>query len=481
MPSAAVLDGTVTDDGEIQPFTSAWTQISGPGTATFADASAVDTSATFSVDGVYVLRLTADDGEHVVTDDVTITVDAANIPPTVSAGPDLAVSMPNAAVLDATVTDDGEIQPVAITWVQVSGPGTTTFADPNVVDTTATFSIDGVYVLRLSADDGEFVISDDVTVTVNPVNTAPTVDVGVDQAVTLPAGITLDATTSDDGQITPLTFLWSQQSGPDAATFADATAEDTTATFSADGVYVLRLTVNDGEFASFDELTVTVDPQSGVTSYSFDSWPAGFTTHNAAAVPNVGVRDGRYYADVLDNSSEQTLWWASFQSRSDGSLHDLPVQVTARGAGVAPLGDDTTPLPFSSGDYAFAALVVHDEDPNIASYLSMSVGHRGKPNTIQGSRTNTGSSGNTDLGSNVHTGRVDLRLIVNADGTHTAYWQPAGTSPDNWQLYNGTGLLRDHIPGYSSTRVWVSLSGSSYLNNAVPFTAVFDSLEIEEL
>ena len=41
-----------------------------------------------------------------------------------------------------------------------------------------------------------------------PVNTPPTVAAGGDQAITLGAGATLDATVTDDGLIGPLTFLW---------------------------------------------------------------------------------------------------------------------------------------------------------------------------------------------------------------------------------------------------------------------------------
>jgi hypothetical protein len=40
-----------------------------------------------------------------------------------------------------------------------------TFADPNAVDTTASFSATGAYALRLSADDGGLVTNDTVTVT----------------------------------------------------------------------------------------------------------------------------------------------------------------------------------------------------------------------------------------------------------------------------------------------------------------------------
>ncbi|NNG45987.1 MAG: hypothetical protein HKM86_02585 [Deltaproteobacteria bacterium] len=94
----------------------------------------------------------------------------ANQPPGVDAGPDQSVTLPAAASLDGTVTDDGMPNPpgaVTTTWSPVSGPGTVTFADPGGVDTTASFSGTGTYILRLTADDGDLVASDEVTVTVN--------------------------------------------------------------------------------------------------------------------------------------------------------------------------------------------------------------------------------------------------------------------------------------------------------------------------
>ena len=88
-------------------------------------------------------------------------------------------------------------------------------------------------------------------------NHEPDVDAGLDQSVTLPAVATLDATVTDDGAFTT---LWT---GPAGVTFGDAALEDTTATFPAAGVYVLRLTADDGGLGSYDELTVTVSSGGG--------------------------------------------------------------------------------------------------------------------------------------------------------------------------------------------------------------------------
>ena len=49
---------------------------SGPGTVTFADANAEDTTATFSTYGTYVLKLTATDTDDTVTDTMTVEYEA---------------------------------------------------------------------------------------------------------------------------------------------------------------------------------------------------------------------------------------------------------------------------------------------------------------------------------------------------------------------------------------------------------------------
>jgi hypothetical protein len=75
----AVLDGTVSDDGlPGGGLTTQWSVISGPGSVTFADAAAVDTTATFSAVGSYALRLTADDGQLSAADELMVQVTSAN-------------------------------------------------------------------------------------------------------------------------------------------------------------------------------------------------------------------------------------------------------------------------------------------------------------------------------------------------------------------------------------------------------------------
>ena len=103
--------------------------------------------------------------------------------PIVNAGQDQRITLPNTAGLNAAVYDDGlPASPgtVTNTWSQISGPGVVTFGDPHALNTTASFSQAGIYVLRLTADDGELSPSDEVTVTV------------VDNGITVEARVAAD-------------------------------------------------------------------------------------------------------------------------------------------------------------------------------------------------------------------------------------------------------------------------------------------------
>jgi len=56
LPGVASLDGSVTDDGLPVggSLVSTWSKVSGPGEVSFGDATALDTTASFSVAGEYV-------------------------------------------------------------------------------------------------------------------------------------------------------------------------------------------------------------------------------------------------------------------------------------------------------------------------------------------------------------------------------------------------------------------------------------------
>jgi len=106
-----------------------------------------------------------------------------NLAPVVDAGLDQMIVLPDDSVLlDATVADDGlPVPPGLVTseWSMVSGPGSVNFDDASLEDTQAVFSQPGTYVLRITAQDGEWVASDDMTVQFDAESEALTVESAV--------------------------------------------------------------------------------------------------------------------------------------------------------------------------------------------------------------------------------------------------------------------------------------------------------------
>jgi hypothetical protein len=129
-----------------------------------------------------------------VFDRVTIVPGVANIAPTVDAGPNATVTMPASAALDGTTADDGKPSPLVTTWTKASGPGDVTFGNAALMDTSATFSASGAYVLRLIAGDGEVKTFDDMAITVQlaPIEQWRQLNFGADAGNPLIAGDLID-------------------------------------------------------------------------------------------------------------------------------------------------------------------------------------------------------------------------------------------------------------------------------------------------
>lgn len=310
LPDSASLSANASDDGipEGSAVAIAWSKVSGPGLVFFSSSSQPTTTASFSEAGAYVLRATASDTALSKSDDIKITVqpNPVNLPPIVNAGPDQAITLPAQAALSGAAGDDKQPPGSALTvvWSKVSGPGTVTFSKANAVTTNAAFSTAGEYVLRLTASDTALTSEDDVTVTVFPVNNAPTVKAGADQTVMVTNSASLSGTASDDGQPASgtLTTTWSKVSGPGEVEFQDAGALITGATFTAPGAYVLRLTANDSKLNKSDDVTITVTPPNQAPTVN-----AGpdLTIH----MPNAASLKGSVTDDRLPPGKTVTADW----------------------------------------------------------------------------------------------------------------------------------------------------------------------------
>ena len=225
--------------------TGTWTKISGPGTVTFSNLNLNTSTATVSLPGSYVLRWTIDNaGTCATQDDVTITfADQA------SAGPDQNLCNTLVATLAANNPSLG-----TGTWTKVSGPGTVTFGNININNTTATVSLAGTYVLRWTIANGAFCSTqDDVTISF-----AELANAGSDQDLCGILVATLAGNTPSAG-----TGTWTKVSGPGTVTFSNANSATSTATVSLYGTYVLRWTIANGVFCSTqDDVSITFADQA---------------------------------------------------------------------------------------------------------------------------------------------------------------------------------------------------------------------------
>lgn len=194
-----------------------------------------------------------------------------NRAPVVNAGPDGCGELPASPPVTVSVTLTGSAtdnpgQTLTYRWSLVSGPASASvsFANPASPMTTATFSIGGIYRLRLTVSDGSLSASDDVEVLIFPNNPSPDVivDAGLPQSIIVGMEVQLNGT-ARNSDCNALNVTWSQASAPDGAsvTFCPPGNCSTTTTlnpivggFTQPGEYVLRLTSG----TVYDDVTVTV-------------------------------------------------------------------------------------------------------------------------------------------------------------------------------------------------------------------------------
>lgn len=176
--NAITIEGKASDpDGKVATY--AWTKISG-GSGTLSQTSSATLQANNLSEGVYVFRFTVkDDNGAATSDDVTVTVNAAektqpaeNVLPVANAGPDRALTLPdNATYLQGGGHDaDGSI--ASYHWMQISGQPVT-LNGSSARSATVSNLKQGSYVFRLTIkDDRGGTSSDDVKITVSGQATA---------------------------------------------------------------------------------------------------------------------------------------------------------------------------------------------------------------------------------------------------------------------------------------------------------------------
>ncbi len=342
--SPVTLSGSAVDtDGVITSY--AWTQLSGP-TISIINANTATASFTaptvLSVDSPTVLsfRLTVtDDDGATATSDTTIGVMAVNALPVASAGTDISVNKNTDVSLSGSGDDsDGFI--TGYQWTQITGTAVTLNNSNSATTSFTSPAISSVEQLtfRLTVTDNESGShSDDVSVTVNPVNTLPVANITAIDPVAENTTTSLDGSASNDADGTIVSYNWTQVAGP-AVTLSNA--DSAVLTFTAPAVYQdtvlsFRLNVvdnNAGTASATTQVTVfSVNPDDDVDGLP-DIWEIEFFTtldHDGTTdSDNDGATDLQEYNFATDPTVEQQPGQPVIVSPDDIEVASLQPELT---------------------------------------------------------------------------------------------------------------------------------------------------------
>ncbi|MBL4752810.1 MAG: gliding motility-associated C-terminal domain-containing protein, partial [Flavobacteriales bacterium] len=214
----------------------AWSVVSGPGAAIFGDTISPTDSVSVSEFGTYVFQWT--ETNSTCSDSDTVTVNFFEQPIT-NAGI-------GGVACDSTFVLSANLSSGSGTWSQLSGSGTTAFANINSGTTITTVSAFGTYIYQWLEVNGICSDSDTVTVVYAqlPVVKAGLGGVECDLDFTFSAAPSLGIGT------------WTQLSGGGTSTFINANNATTDVTVSAPGTYIFRWTEVNNVCSSFADVVV---------------------------------------------------------------------------------------------------------------------------------------------------------------------------------------------------------------------------------
>ena len=261
--------GSVAPSGNIVSY--AWTQTSGPSTATLGTPNSAQASASNLVAGTYIFQLTVKDNNNATaTDLLTVLVNpAVNIPPVANAGSSVTVTLPlNSTSLNGSASSDADGTISSYRWAQVSGPSTASLTSAGTAVATASNLIAGVYNFELTVTDNSGASSKaQVKITVVAAGLQPPIaNAGANQTITLPTNqVNMDGSGSVAPSGNIVSYTWTQTSGPSTATLGTPNSAQASAGNLVAGTYIFQLTIKDNNNATAtDLLTVLVNPAANI-------------------------------------------------------------------------------------------------------------------------------------------------------------------------------------------------------------------------
>jgi PKD repeat protein/methionine-rich copper-binding protein CopC len=227
-----------------------------PSGATFND-GVFNWTPDYNQAGTYQVTFTVSDGNLTDDETITITVNDVNRPPTLNPIGNKTVNENTNLNFTVTGTDpDGD----NITYNATNLPSGATFND-GVFNWTPDYNQAGTYQVTFTVSDGNLTDEETITITVNDVNRAPTLNPIGDKTTdeNLNLNFTVTGTDPDDD---PLTY--SATNLPTGATFTNDGVFNWTPTYNQSGTYTLTFTVSDGNLTSTETITITVNDVDNV-------------------------------------------------------------------------------------------------------------------------------------------------------------------------------------------------------------------------
>jgi len=210
---------------------------------------------------IYLLDISASDGENTTTQNLQITVLNVNESPVANAGIDQSALVGDVITLDASGSFDNDSDPLSFLW---SPPDNINLSDNTSANPTFTIT-NGIkantqfeFTLAVSDNNGGN-NTDSVLVTI--LNTSPVANAGKNQTVTLGDSVTLNGSNSFDANDDNLSFSWIISNSPNNGidNFSNPNLETPTIVPSAIGEYTFVLEVSDGIDTNSSFTVVNVD------------------------------------------------------------------------------------------------------------------------------------------------------------------------------------------------------------------------------